>query len=1267
MARRLRSSLIVAAALVAAQTVTTATPALGASAPAVAVAVAKPSLSLSTYAAAASDVSYTIEFTTSAKGSLAANAGTISVEAPTGTFPPAPACANAITVTDLTTGSSNTTASMCFSEVGTSGNRLVIQSPVAIAGNNRVEVVVPGLDNPAGAGLHALSVGTSSNSASPVDFHILSAGSIGGLSLARSDDAPAASQVTYTISFTTSATGGVAENTGTISVEAAPGTFPAPPGCGAPIVVTDLTTRASDQAGSLCSSEAGDQGERLLISSPVSIGGDSRVEVVVPGLDNPAKAGPHTLVVQTSSDRARSVGYTTAAPSHAVVDLTLAVTSLAARASEVTYTVEFTTSASGALPAASGAITMEAAVGTFPSAPPCGQAVATVTDLTSKASGQVDLCETEQATVSQGGAKLELLTPVAVGAGQRAEIAITGLFNPKVPGPAVLSLATSSDGTRSVGYTVTGHGIPVAALSVALSTAAARATRVSYTVDFTTSAAGGLAADWGQIELNAPAGTFPAAPLCGQDVASITNLSTKSSAEDDLCSATVSDGGAQLRLSTPVAIGAGQRAEMAITGLHNPPSPGPEALSLSTSSNSSGSARYSIVPGSAVANATVVLSNNAAGADGVTYAVGFTAPATGALAAASGTIELSAAPGTFLPAAKCAENEATVTDLSTKASASAGSCFGAPDAKTGAFGLVVPVAIRAGNKVVVTVSGLANPAAVGPRSLLVTTSSNGIPAKAPFATVAAGPLGGHVGDTSGNDVAGAEVQACLSLGDRCYDALSEQNGRFKEVVPYGDYRLTAFPPEGTSLGQSTGSQVAAISSRAGTDAANVTMPVLQPLPAGLSIAGQDGGVPIFYSGSPAPLTVRGCRHGTGVVVFRGTDTTTGKNVTSLIALAESPAGSGRYSAQLPPSWPVHGDVSISYYIYCPEAIAPTAGLSAGGTAVTLKGSGFTGATGVKFGATPARAFKVLSDSLMEAVAPPGTGSVTVSVSTPRGLIQGGPLSRYTYISLGSVTPSDGPASGSTEVVIRGHNLGQVNTLWFGDRQATNLKVISDNEITVLAPPGAGDEPVTIGQIAYRAAGEAVSSSPRPTLFFHYGAGSAPVQGAEVSADPAGGAGLGGPARPALSTETTEQRADGATTADEPLSFDPLPLSPGGEESPGTPAQPSGTGWAIDTPAKGIIAISLILLIYAIAVTPISPILIAVALDGLGVAAVVKALSDPSGTVSNTNGRPLDGATAVLEQGATAEGPSRQPSPPARGSSPISTHKRQTTMDSSTGM
>ena len=157
-------------------------------------------------------------------------------------------------------------------------------------------------------GLHVLTVGTSANSANSVNFQVLNSGSISDLSLSRSDGSPGASNVTYTIGFITSATGGVAENTGTISLEAAPGTFPAPPGCGDPIVVTDLTTKASDQTGSLCSSEVGDQGERLLISSPVSIGGDNRIEVVVPGLDNPSGAGPHTLVAGTSSDRTRSIG-----------------------------------------------------------------------------------------------------------------------------------------------------------------------------------------------------------------------------------------------------------------------------------------------------------------------------------------------------------------------------------------------------------------------------------------------------------------------------------------------------------------------------------------------------------------------------------------------------------------------------------------------------------------------------------------------------------------------------------------------------------------------------------------------------------------------------------------------------------------------------------------------------------------------------------------------------------------------------------------------
>ena len=129
-----------------------------------------------------------------------------------------------------------------------------------------------------------------------------------------------------------------------------------------------------------------------------------------------------------------------------------------------------------------------------------------------------------------------------------------------------------------------------------------------------------------------------------------------------------------------------------------------------------------------------------------------------------------------------------------------------------------------------------------------------------------------------------------------------------------------------------------------------------------------------------------------------------------------------------------------------------------------------------------------------------------------------------------------------------------------------------------------------------------------------------------------------PRRPALSMETTERRRMAQRRRGRAPEFRSPPVEPGWGGAPGYSGLGQRAGWTVDTPAKGIIAISLIFLIYAIAVTPISPVLIAVALDGLGVAAVVKALSDPSGTVSDTYGRPIRGATAVLEQGPTAEGP-----------------------------
>lgn len=66
-------------------------------------------------------------------------------------------------------------------------------------------------------------------------------------------------------------------------------------------------------------------------------------------------------------------------------------------------------------------------------------------------------------------------------------------------------------------------------------------------------------------------------------------------------------------------------------------------------------------------------------------------------------------------------------------------------------------------------------------------------------------------------------------------------------------------------------------------------------------------------------------------------------------------------------------------------ISPATGPVLGGTLVTLTGTGFLGATAVKFGSVPATTFTVQSNTQIVATAPPGTaGMVDVTVATPFG-------------------------------------------------------------------------------------------------------------------------------------------------------------------------------------------------------------------------------------------------------------------------------------------
>lgn len=80
-----------------------------------------------------------------------------------------------------------------------------------------------------------------------------------------------------------------------------------------------------------------------------------------------------------------------------------------------------------------------------------------------------------------------------------------------------------------------------------------------------------------------------------------------------------------------------------------------------------------------------------------------------------------------------------------------------------------------------------------------------------------------------------------------------------------------------------------------------------------------------------------------------------------------------------------------------SAILPTSGTTAGGTSIAITGTGFTGATAVKFGTTSAPHFTINGDTSITATSPAGAaGADDVRVVTPNGTSATSSADRFTY-------------------------------------------------------------------------------------------------------------------------------------------------------------------------------------------------------------------------------------------------------------------------------
>jgi hypothetical protein len=101
-----------------------------------------------------------------------------------------------------------------------------------------------------------------------------------------------------------------------------------------------------------------------------------------------------------------------------------------------------------------------------------------------------------------------------------------------------------------------------------------------------------------------------------------------------------------------------------------------------------------------------------------------------------------------------------------------------------------------------------------------------------------------------------------------------------------------------------------------------------------------------------------------------------------------------------PDGPLTPDGSVVVAISAPVPVVtgvnPSSGGTAGGNAIVITGSGFTGVTAVNFGTTAAVSFSLVSDTQLEAVIPPGSGTVDITVSNPAGTSAIGATDRFGY-------------------------------------------------------------------------------------------------------------------------------------------------------------------------------------------------------------------------------------------------------------------------------
>ncbi|MHB8438372.1 MAG: beta strand repeat-containing protein, partial [Acidimicrobiales bacterium] len=704
------------------------------------------SATLSTLAAGAHGVTYNYNVTTSSKGALAGreppyaqyDQSIITLQAPPGTYFPNSSCDYEIQDLTNAAGNENCVANVTF---GGTGNivDITLQAPIA-AGDNLV-IEAAGVTNRDTTGSDALSVLSTSDAAgSPGTEPTLAAASTpSGTSATFSTNAAGAAGVTYAVNFTTSGEGALAGRApayaqytqSVVTLLAPPGTMF--PGSNCAYSITDHT---NGQGSTVCASSATVAGTGnivdLVLGQPVNAG--HALTVTVAGVRNPFTTGADPISVATSSDAAASANPVPvlSAPA-ATASPSVAMSNPVAGASRVTYRVKFTTSSTGALaehvPAYGdyneGIVTIAAPVGTELPGNNCYYQVTDETDGTGSSNCVANV------TLGGTGNIADLTLASAVPAGHVLVIEVAGVMNPDATAAASIALSSTSDAAGSGASTLQAAAAP-SGVSVAPSTTAGGAWGVTYIVDLTLPSNGALAEHvpsyastyQGAVTLAAPAGTVFPSNGCSYQVTDETDGTGSSNCVQAAYVAGTTGNIVDLLLSA--AVPAGHKLEIEAVGVVNSTKAGTVSLTVSTTASKGAGAKYTITAPKAPLAPSFHDSNATPSATGVSYSVGFTTSATGALAErvpayaqyGEGQVVMSFATATILSGSTCNYQVIDKTN-----SAGSSNCVTAVtlDGSTVYLTLAEPVA--AGDSLVIEIAGVTN-GPEAPALSSVTTSSD---------------------------------------------------------------------------------------------------------------------------------------------------------------------------------------------------------------------------------------------------------------------------------------------------------------------------------------------------------------------------------------------------------------------------------------------------------------------------------------------------------------------------------------------------------------